>query len=169
MRPARHVTRARFRGRGIRRSLLQSPCDWTSQFLCLSEARKLENKLKRQGRGSGFYSITGIPRGSKSDSRRIVGSEPSEARQTDRRSAPQGCGKAESILPPQSIFGRLLLLSSQRCEPSVWSLATLCIHPQRQQTPRSLETLMIFRLAHPKRHLLVFRRASTISTNSRPE
>jgi putative endonuclease len=37
---------------------------WTSEFLCLSEARKLENKLKRQGRGSGFYSMTGIPRGS---------------------------------------------------------------------------------------------------------
>ena len=37
---------------------------WTSEFLGLSEARKLENKLKRQGRGSGFYSITGIRPGS---------------------------------------------------------------------------------------------------------
>jgi putative endonuclease len=33
---------------------------WTSHQLSLSEARKLENKLKRQGRGSGFYSITGL-------------------------------------------------------------------------------------------------------------
>jgi putative endonuclease len=35
---------------------------WTSEFLSLSDARKLENKLKRQGRGSGFYSIIGIIR-----------------------------------------------------------------------------------------------------------
>ena len=35
---------------------------WTSAAMSLSDARKLENKLKRQGRGSGFYSITGIPR-----------------------------------------------------------------------------------------------------------
>ena len=103
MRPARHVTRARFRGRGIRRSLLQSPCDWTSQFLCLSEARKLENKLKRQGRGSGFYSMKGIPLGSKSGSHRIVGSEPSEARQTDRRSAPQGEAKPNQSYPHNQI------------------------------------------------------------------
>ena len=33
---------------------------WSSDELCLSEARKLENKLKRQGRGSGFYSTTGL-------------------------------------------------------------------------------------------------------------
>jgi predicted GIY-YIG superfamily endonuclease len=33
---------------------------WTSEFLSLSEARKLENKLKRQGRGSGFYSLRGF-------------------------------------------------------------------------------------------------------------
>ena len=33
---------------------------WTSEALCLSEARKLENMLKRQGRGNGFYSLTGI-------------------------------------------------------------------------------------------------------------
>lgn len=35
---------------------------WTSEAMSLSEARKLENKLKRQGRGSGFYTITGLPR-----------------------------------------------------------------------------------------------------------
>jgi putative endonuclease len=35
---------------------------WTSEAMSLSESRKLENKIKRQGRGSGFYSITGIPR-----------------------------------------------------------------------------------------------------------
>ena len=28
--------------------------------LSLSEARKLENRLKRQGRGKGFYTITGL-------------------------------------------------------------------------------------------------------------
>jgi predicted GIY-YIG superfamily endonuclease len=33
---------------------------WASDSLSLSEARKLENKLKRQGRGNGFYSITGL-------------------------------------------------------------------------------------------------------------
>ncbi len=35
---------------------------WTSQELSLSDARQLENKLKRQGRGSGFYAITGLER-----------------------------------------------------------------------------------------------------------
>jgi putative endonuclease len=35
---------------------------WTSKALSLSNARKLENQLKRQGRGSGFYSITGLKR-----------------------------------------------------------------------------------------------------------
>jgi len=35
---------------------------WTGETMSLSEARKLENRLKRQGRGSGFYSITGLPR-----------------------------------------------------------------------------------------------------------
>jgi len=34
---------------------------WTSQPMSLSDARKLEIKIKRQGRGSGFYSITGLP------------------------------------------------------------------------------------------------------------
>jgi putative endonuclease len=35
---------------------------WKSELLPLSAARKLENRLKRQGRGSGFYSITGLKR-----------------------------------------------------------------------------------------------------------
>ena len=35
---------------------------WTSEAMSLSDARKLENRLKRQGRGSGFYTITGLPR-----------------------------------------------------------------------------------------------------------
>jgi putative endonuclease len=33
---------------------------WESELLPLSAARKLENRLKPQGRGSGFYSITGL-------------------------------------------------------------------------------------------------------------
>ena len=33
---------------------------WKSEELSLSDARKLENRLKRQGRGRGFYSITGL-------------------------------------------------------------------------------------------------------------
>ena len=37
---------------------------WTSEAMSLSDARRLENKLKRQGRGSGFYSLTGLPRSS---------------------------------------------------------------------------------------------------------
>src|SRR6266542_2283712 len=36
---------------------------WQSGMLSLSDARKLENRLKRQGRGKGFYSITGLHRG----------------------------------------------------------------------------------------------------------
>jgi putative endonuclease len=35
---------------------------WQSERLSLSDARKMENRLKRQGRGSGFYSITGLRR-----------------------------------------------------------------------------------------------------------
>ncbi len=35
---------------------------WTSEAMSLGEARKLENKLKRQGRGAGFYAMTGLPR-----------------------------------------------------------------------------------------------------------
>jgi putative endonuclease len=35
---------------------------WESELLPLSAARKLENRLKRQGRGRGFYSITGLHR-----------------------------------------------------------------------------------------------------------
>ena len=37
---------------------------WQSEELSLSDARKLENRLKRQGRGKGFYTITGLRRGS---------------------------------------------------------------------------------------------------------
>ena len=35
---------------------------WQSEELSFTEARKLENRLKRQGRGRGFYTITGLPR-----------------------------------------------------------------------------------------------------------
>jgi putative endonuclease len=35
---------------------------WQSKEMSLSAARKLENRLKRQGRGSGFFTITGISR-----------------------------------------------------------------------------------------------------------
>jgi putative endonuclease len=35
---------------------------WTSEEMSLSEARKLENLLKRQGRGNGFYAMTGLSR-----------------------------------------------------------------------------------------------------------
>ncbi len=35
---------------------------WQSEVLSLSDARKLENRLKRPGRGKGFYSITGLHR-----------------------------------------------------------------------------------------------------------
>ena len=34
---------------------------WQSETLSLSQARKLENQLKRQGGGRGFYSITQLP------------------------------------------------------------------------------------------------------------
>ena len=37
---------------------------WQSEELSLTDARKLENRLKRQGRGKGFYTITGLHRGS---------------------------------------------------------------------------------------------------------
>ena len=33
---------------------------WTSSQMTLSEARKLENLLKRQKGGSGFYRLTGL-------------------------------------------------------------------------------------------------------------
>jgi predicted GIY-YIG superfamily endonuclease len=33
---------------------------WQSEELSLTAARKLENRLKRQGRGKGFYTITGL-------------------------------------------------------------------------------------------------------------
>ena len=35
---------------------------WQSERLSLTNARRLENQLKRQGRGKGFYSITGLRR-----------------------------------------------------------------------------------------------------------
>jgi putative endonuclease len=35
---------------------------WHREVADLSEARKLENLLKRQGRGSGFYRMTGLPK-----------------------------------------------------------------------------------------------------------
>ena len=37
---------------------------WTSDRLTLSDARKLENHLKRQKGGLGFYKITGLARSS---------------------------------------------------------------------------------------------------------
>ena len=37
---------------------------WTSGFLTLSEARKLESLLKRQKGGLGFYKLTGLARSS---------------------------------------------------------------------------------------------------------
>jgi predicted GIY-YIG superfamily endonuclease len=37
---------------------------WQSEEWLLTDARKLENRLKRQGRGKGFYAITGLQRGS---------------------------------------------------------------------------------------------------------
>jgi predicted GIY-YIG superfamily endonuclease len=33
---------------------------WSQQCPTIGEARKLENKLKRQGRGSGFYRMIGL-------------------------------------------------------------------------------------------------------------
>ena len=37
---------------------------WTSHLLTLTDARKLENLLKRQKGGVGFYQRTGLPRSS---------------------------------------------------------------------------------------------------------
>ena len=36
---------------------------WQSEESSVTDARKLENPLKRQGRGKGFYAITGLHRG----------------------------------------------------------------------------------------------------------
>ncbi|MBA3762484.1 MAG: hypothetical protein H0X04_03950 [Chthoniobacterales bacterium] len=36
---------------------------WQSVELSQGEARKLENRLKRQGRGAGFFALTGLPKG----------------------------------------------------------------------------------------------------------
>ena len=38
---------------------------WKSEPLALGEARKLENLLKRQNGGAGFYRITGLRRNSR--------------------------------------------------------------------------------------------------------
>jgi putative endonuclease len=35
---------------------------WQSEELSLSDARRLENALKRQKRGTGFFRMTGLPR-----------------------------------------------------------------------------------------------------------
>jgi putative endonuclease len=37
---------------------------WQSDYLSLADARKLENRLKRQGPGKGFYTITRLHRAS---------------------------------------------------------------------------------------------------------
>ena len=37
---------------------------WTSEAMSITEARKLENELKRQKGGDGFYRITGLVRSS---------------------------------------------------------------------------------------------------------
>ena len=37
---------------------------WSSEIMTLSEARKLENQLKRQKGGIGFYKLTGLSRSS---------------------------------------------------------------------------------------------------------
>jgi putative endonuclease len=44
---------------------------WTQECATVGEARKLENKLKRQGRGSGFYRMIGLapPSGAPAGSR----------------------------------------------------------------------------------------------------
>jgi predicted GIY-YIG superfamily endonuclease len=34
---------------------------WTSEAMSLSDARKFENRLKRQKGGAGLYTITGMP------------------------------------------------------------------------------------------------------------
>ncbi len=36
---------------------------WQSEESSLTDAKKLENRLKRQGRGKDFYAITGLHRG----------------------------------------------------------------------------------------------------------
>jgi len=37
---------------------------WTSEAMSITDARKLENHLKRQRGGNGFYQLTGLPRSS---------------------------------------------------------------------------------------------------------
>jgi len=35
---------------------------WGQECATIGEARKLENKIKRQGRGDGFFNLTGLKR-----------------------------------------------------------------------------------------------------------
>ena len=35
---------------------------WSNECTTIGEARKLESKLKRQGRGDGFFKLTGLKR-----------------------------------------------------------------------------------------------------------
>ena len=37
---------------------------WSHECATIGEARRLENKLKRQGRGDGFFKLTGLIRSS---------------------------------------------------------------------------------------------------------
>ena|SRR5437016_7826727 len=69
---------------------------WQSANLSLGDARKLENRLKRQGRGKGFYSITGLPRnGPQSGSCRTAGSNPVHA--TKSLAAPTRLRKVHAL------------------------------------------------------------------------
>src|SRR6266567_5307950 len=69
---------------------------WQSANLSLGDARKLENRLKRQGRGKGFYSITGLPRnGPQSGSCRTAGSNPAHA--TKSLAAPTRLRKVHAL------------------------------------------------------------------------
>ncbi|MHA3770765.1 GIY-YIG nuclease family protein [Verrucomicrobiota bacterium sgz303538] len=54
---------------------------WTSEAKSLSDARKLENLLKKQKGGAGFFRLTGLSRSSGSQSRDcgIAGSNPTPA------------------------------------------------------------------------------------------
>ena len=56
--------RAQHNSGGSRWTKMRGPWTlaWQSANLSLGDARNLENRLKRQGRGKGFYSITGLPR-----------------------------------------------------------------------------------------------------------
>jgi hypothetical protein len=77
------------------------------------------------------------------------------------------CTNSSQALP--SVTMRSAFVTVQRCESSVRSLATRCIHPQRQQNAALAGDLDDVPLGTPKRHLLFSRRASTKSTTSRPK